>query len=52
MSEQHINLNAVYEYLQNLQNRIVEAVELIDGKNFLHDSWQRPGRWWWNLLHA
>lgn len=42
MSEQHINLNAIYEYLQSLQNRIVEAVELIDGKNFLHDSWQRP----------
>ena len=42
MSEQQINLNAVYEYLQGLQNRIVEAVEMIDGKNFLHDSWQRP----------
>lgn len=37
-----INPNAVYEYLQGLQNRIVEAVELIDGKNFLNDSWQRP----------
>ena len=42
MAEQHINLNAVYEYLQGLQSRIVEALELIDGKNFLHDSWQRP----------
>ncbi|NBX00744.1 MAG: oxygen-dependent coproporphyrinogen oxidase [Methylophilaceae bacterium] len=42
MAEQHINLNAVYEYLQGLQSRIVEAVELIDGKNFLNDSWQRP----------
>ena len=42
MSEQKINPNAVYEYLQGLQNRIVESVELIDGKNFLHDSWQRP----------
>jgi len=38
----HINPNAVFEYLQGLQGRIVEAVELIDGKNFLHDSWQRP----------
>lgn len=38
----HINPNAVFEYLQRLQGRIVEAVELIDGKNFLHDSWQRP----------
>ncbi len=38
----HIYPNAVFEYLQGLQGRIVEAVELIDGKNFLHDSWQRP----------
>ena len=37
-----INPKAVYEYLQGLQNRIVEAVELIDGKNFLNDTWQRP----------
>jgi coproporphyrinogen III oxidase len=37
-----ISPHAVYEYLQGLQNRIVEAVELIDGKNFLNDSWQRP----------
>lgn len=42
MAEEQINLNAVYEYLQGLQNRIVEAIELIDGKNFLNDSWQRP----------
>jgi len=42
MAEQQTNLNAVYQYLQGLQNRIVEAVELIDGKNFLNDSWQRP----------
>ena len=42
MSQQSINPNAVYEYLQGLQNRIVESVELIDGKNFLNDSWQRP----------
>jgi len=41
MSDQ-INPNAVFEYLQGLQSRIVEAIELIDGKNFLHDSWQRP----------
>lgn len=42
MAEQQTNLNAVYQYLQGLQNRIVKAVELIDGKNFLNDSWQRP----------
>jgi len=41
MSDQ-INPNAVFEYLQSLQGRIVEAIELADGKNFLHDSWQRP----------
>ena len=37
-----MNSDAVYDYLQGLQNRIVEAIELIDGKNFLNDSWQRP----------
>ncbi len=37
-----MNSQAVYEYLQHLQNRIVEAIQLIDGKHFLHDSWQRP----------
>ncbi len=37
-----INTAAVFEYLQNLQARIVEAAELVDGKNFLQDSWQRP----------
>ncbi len=33
---------AVLQYLQGLQARITEAIELVDGKNFLHDSWQRP----------
>lgn len=33
---------AVFEYLQGLQSKIVEAIELVDGKTFLHDSWQRP----------
>jgi coproporphyrinogen III oxidase len=28
--------------LQGLQSRIVEALELVDGKTFLHDSWNRP----------
>jgi len=41
MSEKTTNSNAVYEYLQGLQSRIVESVELIDDKNFLNDSWQR-----------
>ncbi|OAM51649.1 coproporphyrinogen III oxidase [Methylovorus sp. MM2] len=37
-----MNPDAVFDYLQGLQNRIVEAVEMVDGKTFLHDSWQRP----------
>jgi coproporphyrinogen III oxidase len=37
-----MNTQAIFEYLQNLQNRIVEAVQMTDGKHFLHDSWQRP----------
>ncbi len=37
-----MNSQLVYEYLQGLQNRIVEAVQMVDGKHFLHDSWQRP----------
>jgi len=41
MSES-INSTAVYEYLQDLQARIIESVELVDGKTFLHDGWQRP----------
>ncbi len=41
VSEQ-INPQAVLAYLQNLQARIIEALEVVDGKTFLHDSWQRP----------
>lgn len=37
-----MNPQSVYAYLQDLQNRIVEAIQLVDGKHFLHDSWQRP----------
>lgn len=37
-----MNTQPVFEYLQKLQAKIVEAVELVDGKNFLQDSWQRP----------
>lgn len=37
-----MNTQAVYEYLQGLQARIIEAIELVDGKTFLHDGWQRP----------
>jgi coproporphyrinogen III oxidase len=31
----------VQDFLTNLQSDIVEAIQLIDGKNFIHDSWQR-----------
>jgi coproporphyrinogen III oxidase len=37
-----LNTQAVLTYLQNLQAKIIEALELVDGKTFLHDSWQRP----------
>jgi len=37
-----MDTQTVFSYLQNLQAKIVEAVELVDGKNFLQDSWQRP----------
>ena len=37
-----MNTSAVLQYLQNLQAKIVEALELVDGKNFLNDTWQRP----------
>ena len=33
---------AVKTWLLSLQARIVSAVEAIDGKPFLTDSWQRP----------
>lgn len=37
-----MNTTDVLSYLQSLQTKIVEAIELVDGKNFLQDSWQRP----------
>jgi len=37
-----MNTQAVLDYLQKLQTKIVEAIELVDGKHFLQDSWQRP----------
>ena len=39
---QDIDSKAILNYLQGLQSRIIEALELVDGKTFLHDSWQRP----------
>jgi coproporphyrinogen III oxidase len=37
-----VNTDAVMQYLQNLQSKIVEALELVDGKTFLYDGWNRP----------
>lgn len=37
-----LDTQSVLHYLQNLQSKIVEALELVDGKSFLHDSWNRP----------
>ena len=37
-----LHAEAVLTYLQSLQTKIIEALELVDGKTFLHDSWQRP----------
>ena len=37
-----MDFNSVKEYFINLQERIVEGLQHADGKNFLHDSWQRP----------
>ncbi|HZO03108.1 MAG TPA: oxygen-dependent coproporphyrinogen oxidase [Burkholderiales bacterium] len=34
--------HAVYEYFSGLQERIVAALEVVDRKGFLRDSWQRP----------
>jgi len=36
-----INSNIVYDYFNNLQINIVETLQLVDGKNFINDSWQR-----------
>lgn len=38
----NINTSDIYNYLQKLQAKIIEAIELVDGKTFLQDSWQRP----------
>jgi coproporphyrinogen III oxidase len=42
MVKSALNTQAVLTYLQSLQTKIVEALEVVDGKTFLHDSWNRP----------
>tara|TARA_B100000035_G_scaffold286426_1_gene270726 strand:+ start:20639 stop:21556 length:918 start_codon:yes stop_codon:yes gene_type:complete len=41
LNQESVNKGQVKDYLIDLQNNIVGTVELVDGKNFLHDSWQR-----------
>jgi coproporphyrinogen III oxidase len=37
-----MDIKPVLDYLTGLQERIVDALQHLDGKNFLHDTWQRP----------
>jgi coproporphyrinogen III oxidase len=37
-----MNTKLVLDYFTGLQERIVDALQHLDGKNFLHDTWQRP----------
>jgi len=39
----NIDSAAVKAYLQDVQSRIVAALEAFDGKAFRQDAWQRPG---------
>ena len=41
LKQESVNKDQVKDYLIGLQNNIVGTIELVDGKNFLHDSWQR-----------
>ena len=41
MTQNKINNEAVKSYFTKLQTDIINAVELVDFKNFLVDSWQR-----------
>ena len=34
--------SAIKNYLRNLQPHIVAALELVDGKSFISDAWERP----------
>jgi coproporphyrinogen III oxidase len=44
MSSDDISIARVEEYLRALQQKIVAALEEVDGKEtFRHDSWERPG---------
>lgn len=36
-----VDKEVVKKYLTDLQSKIVETIEMVDGKNFLNDTWQR-----------
>ena len=38
-----MNTSEIKAYLLDLQNRIVAALEALDGKTFRRDTWERPG---------
>jgi coproporphyrinogen III oxidase len=37
-----VDAQAVHDYFSGLQERIVSALEVVDRKGFVRDSWQRP----------
>ncbi|HEV3007465.1 MAG TPA: coproporphyrinogen III oxidase, partial [Burkholderiales bacterium] len=37
-----MDAQAVHDYFSGLQERIVSALEVVDRKGFVRDSWQRP----------
>ncbi len=37
-----MDIKLVLDYFTGLQERIVDGLQHLDGKNFLHDTWQRP----------
>ncbi len=41
IKKESIDKDQVKKYFTNIQHSIVSTIELIDGKNFLHDTWQR-----------
>ena len=41
MTKENINIKAVKDYFIKLQMDILNAIEIVDGNNFLVDSWQR-----------
>ena len=36
-----VDRELVKQYLIDLQGKVVETIEIVDGTNFLNDTWQR-----------